>query len=397
MNDGLIGIERDVVLHTLTQDKSPIMVSPVVKAGAFVDSMTLQSTEYKIYPQGILFFKKFLTQWKAINDLLQTPEKVNIRMNISFYHRGRGLYFISSLNRVQNGYAVMIPSKVYKMLEDKERFHDEIFGKILLEGFSGVHAYCEQSATFPLFENKLWLSYSKKDYNQAKDLLFRLANLEEVSLEANCNDVVSKTKLLLYIPEKKIPKWNFFPFEVTITDDNIDYSMREKIAQEVKSCSHPLYIPLCENTDSKVHTILGLKEKMLLLTPSDVHDTLSLLSICKYLSKRNDRLLPKESTILTILGISDSSIVLGCSTLKKKFLSSTHSQDYDFPLLKGQEYVLQLSIPQGLMQRTITVKISVTQVYSNEKNHACSICRFLNLQEEDRRFLHEKYYGRRLR
>ncbi len=387
MTDELIGIERDVVLNTLIQDKSQIVIFPVVKTGFSVEKMTLQSNEYKIYPQGILFFKRFLHHWKAIDDLLKNPANGSVRMNISFSHRGRGLYFISVLNRVRNGYALMLPSQVYKITEEKKDIFDEVSAKIFFEGFSNVYSRCEQSKNFTLFENNPWLYFSQKDFECSKEVLKNAASLEKVQLSQHCTKIMYDTKLLLYIPEKKIPKWNFFPFPVTVTEELVSYSIKKLVEDEVSSCIHPLYIPLCESPNANIHSILGLKAKVLLLTPSDVQDTLLLLPVCRFLSQQIDaNPLAVESNTLTIVCISETSIVLGYLRPKKK-------NAIDFPLVKGQEYTLQLCVPVENLVRTITTKISVMNIYNNGLQATCGVCRFLNLQEEDRRFLHEKYYG----
>ncbi len=389
MNDGLLGLERDVVLNTLVQDKTPLTIAPLVKEGVSVDSMTLQSSEYKIYPQGFLFFKRFLHQWKPIDDLLVSSTKVSVRMTISFYHKGRGMYFICGLSRVQNGYALIIPMQVHKMIDSPKATLDEISAKIFFDGFSGTFIKCEQLDFFPLFENKLWLNFSKKDFDRSKDLLQKIANIEEVRLSKYCKKVVIDTKLLLYVPEKKLPKWNFFPYPVTVTEDHVDFLDRSSTASEIEGCVHPLYIPLCDTSQGSVHTILGVKPKILLLTPSDVLDSLHLLSVCRFLTtKVGNTFTAKEMNNLHIIFLSENTIILGRHETKNSRI---------FPLSIGQEYSLQLFIPTETLVRTIRVQIAVKNVHKNKMKATCAVCNFLHLQEEDRRYLHEKYYNSRLR
>ncbi len=399
MSNGLIGIERDVVLNTLIQDKSPIIVSPVVKPGVSVEQMTLQSSEYKIYPQGILFFKRFIPQWKPIDDLLRSNTKANIRLTVSFYHRGRGIFFISSLNLVQNGYALTLPAQVYKMDESPRELKNEVNASLFLEGVSGIYVRCIQAKGFRLFDNKLWLNFSKRDSEKSKSLLQSIALLEEISPKEYTQELLSKTKLLMYLPDKKLPEKNHFPFLLSITRNNREILSTKKLEEEIEECKYSVLIPLCESPRKEVHTIVGLKPNKNKITPSDVMDTLLLLPICSYLAQENKKtFFSHQTSFLHIICITDAKIVLGSFFEKKSIIPHMGKyHDQGFPLALGQEYIVKLHIPVGKMQRTIFVTISVLNIYSSDNKASCAICSFKNLQEEDRRFLYEKYNKAKLR
>ncbi len=394
MSDGLIGLERDVILQTLIQDKSPIMISPVVKKGVRVESMTLQPGEYKIYPQGILFFKRFLSQWKPIDDLLRSDAKVTIRMTVSFYHRGRGLFFISALNLVQKGYALTPPVQVFKMDDSDIENANEISGSIFREGVSGIFAKCVQIKGFMLFENRLWMNFPKKDFEHAKEVLKSIAKLEDVVLLDYSHELICKTKLLMYLPDKKLPEKNHFPYPVTITQSNREILSSKRLAEEIGQYSHNVFIPLCESPRREVHSIVGLMPTGKKISPSDINDTLLLLSVSRYLANESKRhsFFSSHVNPLSILCITDTTIVFGFTAHKKNFISSLMKTDEQrFPLSEGQEYTLKLHIPVEKMIRTVLVTIVVAKVYINDHNSACALCSYVNLQEEDRRFLYEKF------
>ncbi len=398
MSKGVVGVEREIVLNTLMHDQSPLMVSPVVKKGVAVDSMTLQSDEYKIYPEGILFFKRFLSQWQVILDVLASNRRANVRMSVVFYHRGRGLFFISSLKKVRNGYALMIPERVQKLQEEDNECVGEINAKIFLENSSGIHAKCQEVGHFTLFNNNVWQNFSRSDFENSQKFLKEYALLEESSLGDKCKGIITNSKKILYAPEKKIPKRNFFPFSATITERFLSYNSDTELEKELEQCQYSTYIPLCARPSEPVHTILGAKAKMVLLSPSDLLETIVLLPLCRYLGiEHKSKLTSSSLPHLDIICITDSAIVLGMNMEKSKAFSFRKTTEHDFPLMKYQEYVLQLRVPVENMVRTISVRINVSNIYKNDSKAACALCRFINLQEEDRRFLYEKYYKTKMR
>ncbi len=401
MSDGLVvGVERDVVFNTLIQDKSPIMISPVVKKGVPVESMTLQNTEYKIYPQGILFFKRFLPQWQPIDTLLRNNAKANIRLTVSFYHRGRALFFVSTLNLVQNGYALTLPPQVYKMNDLSFDNASLVSASIFREGISGIYARCMQLKGYRMFENRLWMNFSKKDFDSARPLLKNIANLEGVELSEYTQELIKKTKLVMYLPDRHLPEKNHFPYPLTITRNNREILSTKKLEEEITNSGHRVLIPLCESPKKDVHSIMSLSSQKSKISPSDVLETLLLLPVCNYLAHENKRysLFSNHTSDLSILCITDTKIVLASSSAKKNILSSIKkSEIVEFPLLEGQEYTLKLHIPLETMVRTIMVTITVSKIYSNDYKASCAICSFSNVQEEDKRFLYESFNRAKLR
>ncbi len=390
MSKGLVGIERDVVLNSIITDKSPLMLQSVDKMHEEAGMLTLQFNDYRIYSQGILFFKKVLPQWTSYEQIT----KMSLQLNVSFYYRGRGLYFISTLKKVQNGFALIVPPIVNKMSLELEEDDDCVSAKIFQPGFAGVHAYCREKSNYLLFENKLWLNFIQDELIQAKEFLLRFANLEMVYPSDSIVSLLEKEKLVLYVPDKKIPTRNFFPYPISIVQDTIEHLTLSSVNSEVQEATYAAYIPFCESPLDDVHTVFGLRARMVVISPMEVLETVLMIPICRYLVQ--DHIIEHKESLgsahLSILCVTDSKIIFGCPLKTSKLFNIKKTIDQqDFPLVNGQEYSLQLRVPSEGFTRNITMNIKVSQVFKNEGRAACALCSYINLQEEDRRFLYEKF------
>lgn len=389
MNKGLTGIERALIIKTLIQDKNPIMIRPEVSNSTFAKTLTLTNLEYRIYPQGIIFFTKFLPEWSNIYNALQVNNSCTIHMRVNFYHRGRALYFINNIRKFQNGYGIIIPQEIFKLDIKLQETKNKANGKIYFNKSSNVHATCIEDDNFPLFENSPWLNFDKKSTEKGKYFLRRIADLEETQLDKDTYNIIRVSKLLLYATEKKVPMRDFFPYPVTITSDMIEEEKLPIIESQITKRNYQLYIPLCENPEAKVHSILGL-HTTLRYSPLDIAETLIKLSICKFFSQEsNNEIIDKsKQDSLTIVSISHFFIALG---LKFEKVSGKKYKKEHFPLQEGKEYTITITIPIGLLERTVQVNIYIKEVFTNGENDYCALCVFNDLKEEDRRFLYEKY------
>ena len=64
-----------------------------------------------------------------------------------------------------------------------------------------------------------------------------------------------------------------------------------------------------------------------------------------------------------------------------------------FPLTEGGEYRIRIRIFIGPVCRVLDATFFVSKLYKNGEGALCAFCSFSRIQEEDRRFLYEKYYG----
>ncbi len=389
MNNALTGIERALIVKTLVQDKNPIMIRPEVNNAMFAKTLTLTNSDYRIYPQGIIFFTKFLPEWQTINNALTINNKCTIHMRVNFYHRGRALYFVTNIRKFQNGYGIVIPQEIYKLDVKLQEVKNNASGKIYFNKNSNIHTTCIEDEAFPIFENSPWRNFSKKSFEMGKYILKRIANLEEVKIDTPTYNLIKVTKLLLYKTENKVPMRDFFPYPVTITSDMIEEEKLSDIENNITKRNYQLYIPLCDTIDEKMHTIVALQTNIR-YSPLDIAETLLKLSMCKFFTQDMYTAITdkaKQNT-LTIVSMSHSAITLG---LQFENLSGKHYRLEHFPLQEGKEYLLSITIPVGLLERTIRVKIYIKEVFSNGENAYCALCIFNELKEEDRRFLYEKY------
>lgn len=395
MNKAIIGIERDVVLASIISDKTPLMIRPLVLKDERVESMTLKYTEYRIFSQGILFFQKLFPQWYKLQTWQSNnPKNTGPRVQITFFYRGRGLYFVSSLKRVQNGYALVVPEKVIKMTDFIPTDEKKVSAKVYHPGDTLVQAHCLEKEGFNLFENRVWLNFSEQETKAAEKYLKQIAGLTKATLLENCMDLLERTKLILYIPDKKIPNRNYFPYTATVTTDDVETIESVYIEPELAETTYDTYIPLATTPAEKVHSIFGMKAKMVVTSPIDISERLLLLPVCRFFIQNNKNESPVQGRAesLSILYITDSVIVLGGMTALRRSSQVDMQPDSEgFPLQQGLEYTLQLSIPLVAMKRLIKVSIFVSHIFKNEKGSICVLCRFSNLQEEDKRFLYEKF------
>ena len=375
MSKGLIGIERALILHTLVQDKSSIMIRPDV---AQAQSITLTHTEYRLYPQGIIFFRRIQKDWTSPN------------MKVVFYHKGRPLYFINQLRKFENGYGIIIPNEIFTLDLAARKTNQKTNGKIYFAKNTKVHATCTEHESFPLFENSPWLNLSKTQIELGNIYFKNIANLVETQLEENAFEIMRVSKLLLYPTENKVPMRDFFPYPVTITSDMIEQNKLPIIENFLAQKNYQLYIPFCEEKNSKMHTVLSLKSQNPRFSPIDIAETLIKISICKFFveSSHTATIEKQQHSSLDIIALSHSHIALG---IKFEKITGTKYTKTQFPLQEGKEYTITLTIPVGILERSITVTLFTKEVFTNGDNAYSALCTFTDLKEEDRRFLYENY------
>ena len=175
----------------------------------------------------------------------------------------------------------------------------------------------------------------------------------------------------------------------------IDPNKLHQIEDVIIQKGYKLYIPFCESKNSRIHTILGLKSKNMQFSPMDISETLIKISICKYFSESTLYPIAIKTTqySLDIIALSHSNIALGIKF--EKFTGTQYTKE-NFPLQEKKEYTITLTIPIGIVKRSITVNINIKEVFTDGNNAYCAICLFNNLKEEDRRFLYEKFTKNKL-
>ena len=380
MSGGLTGIVRDVIAEFLLHERPPLSVRTSLIPHKDEPVLNLASNRYLALSGGFLFFPvmPFFQKLPAFSDIY-----------IVFFYKGRGVYFTGSLQKVKNGSIFALPNEVFK-IADPVSGMQALSAKIYIPGLSGIQAEGRLKNGYDIFENRLWLGFSKDEAVASAPFFRSAASLKSAILPPLCRQITDKTKRILYIPGKKIPDRNFFPYPVSITVDDISETDMFEIKTELRDAEYDVYIPLALSEDESVHTVLGLRARLPMTSPSDIQEKLFLLPVCRFLGE-----IPKSTAAvrgraepLSVLCLTDSFIILGGFVIK-----NTGGFSPPFPLSKGGEYTMILKIAESRLCRVIKITMSVSKIYKNQTGSSvCAVCTFSKIKEEDRRFLYEKFY-----
>lgn len=373
MSDSITGLERDVILHVFKTEK-PELILEFQSSFNKRDSLKILNSHYSYISEGILFFQ---IGTDSLNSLI--ADEVKIR----FFYKGRGIYFSSQIKKMKNGYALVVPPMLNKSIDTEQRNSSAIKGRITYGSNSSLGINCVSSDTYPLLDKTIWLTWSNSEVLGSEKWMNEVAGLEFCSLPPETQSVIEGTKKILYIPDKKIPDRNYFPYEASITINDLDSQTIERVNNEIKNTPYFAYIPFAESLKNPVHSIMGVKTQLITTSPLDIEDILSVLPICRFLGNTYmpERSVKGRAESLQIISLTDTSVVFGV---------------YDSPLTlqKNQEYTFSLYCSTAIGYRIIDCGLSVSRTFENEIGSKCALCRFIKVKEEDRRFLFEKYFGK---
>ncbi|WP_428771610.1 hypothetical protein V1L52_05995 [Treponema sp. HNW] len=379
MNAELTGIARDVIAEFLCAEKPPLTLrsSLIQNKGEMI--FHLSANRY------LAFSGRFLLL--PLTPVLQKLAELPV-VYVVFFYKGRGVYFSGPLQPVKNGFAFVLPQKVFKTPDSAEGV-GSVSAKIYVPGISGVRAECNLKKGYDIFDNRLWLGFSKEEAVLSAPFLRTAASLKSVPLSPLCRQIVDKTKRILYIPGKKIPGRNFFPYPVSVTADDLSDTEFAETERELEDAEYDVYIPLALSETESVHTILAFKSHRPMTAPSDVEERLFLLPVCRFLGEiqKNTGAVRGRAEPLSVLCLTHSLIILGGAVIQDSGGFSP-----PFPLIKGNEYMIHIRIAQARIFRILKIKMAVSKIYKNTAGSVCAVCMFSNIKEEDCRFLYEKFY-----
>lgn len=379
MNGGLTGIVRDVIAQFLFTEKPPLTLcsSPGVSQSDIC--INVASHQYFVVSGRFLFF--------PLTPILQKTAELPAVYAVFFY-KGRGVYFAGRLQRVKNGFAFLLSQEVFKTADSVSGIQG-FNAKIYIPELTGLQAECRLKEGYDIFENRLWLGFSKEEAVASAPFLQSAASLKSVLLSPLCRQIIDRTKRILYIPGKKVPGRNFFPYPVSITADDLNEKELEDSESELENAEYDVYIPLALSEEESVHTVLGFKSHRPMTSPSDIEEMLFLLPVCRFLGE-----IPQQSAAvrgraepLAVLCLTHSLIILGGSVIK-----NIGGFSPPFPLSKGAEYAMTMRIVETGMCRVLKLMMIVSKIYKSTTGAVCAVCTFSQIKEEDRRFLYEKFY-----
>lgn len=366
------GVEREIVLEALkTQSTVVIIQAPEL-------SIVVQPSAYSMPADGLLFFSE--------KTLLAIPDSGGC--SVCFFYHGRGMFFKSVMRHTKNGTACVIPQELYKQPDSAPERGSQVMMRMYQTKRSAQKFYtdCYQSPDFPLFKNNVWTCFPKAEAEAGALYLKKLADLEPAELPAAVRNLVVKERKILYLPEGGLPEKNYFPYDATITRNDADF-YRDITDGVVSSLSDCVYIPLSDSLDAseKETEIMAFKTDDVSVSPLDITEIIALLPVCRFLSR--DRIVPQavQGRILplTLLFINDYYVVVGMPGGNQ-------------PFRKGEEYAADIMVSLPVGKRIISVTLALARIFKSESgNSSCALMRYVVLEEEDRRFIYEKYYGTR--
>ena len=376
MNEMLIGIQRDVVIQYLRTEFPLLKVSC---EGSYEASFELEKGQYSVQQSVIIFPKKLAPQWMQI-------DKNAIR--VSFYFRKRGLQFDSIMQTSDVNAAIGIPNSIEKTADTISFDTPTYRGKLYYNVGKAQQSFvpCVSSTLFPLFNPSVWKIIEPDDEIAFFSILSRYSNLHQAAdLPKEIENLLLKTKKILFFPEKRFPKNPPFPFDACFTVRDLENrsSICDELAQ-VRSDLHLLadlcYIPIPGITGGRAVSIerTCFENKKMNACAKITEEQIAYLPAAAYLSNLN---VDSQSSVqgriepIEILYLSDEFVCFGCSL---NTISMT----------EREEYVFKLSI--GF--RKIVAKCVVLSVMVEDEKVSV-VCRFTGMTPEDRRFLYEKHFG----
>ncbi|MGI5173926.1 hypothetical protein H0R92_10070 [Treponema sp. OMZ 840] len=388
MNVELTGIVRDMVVSFLCAEKPPLTLRSSVNPADKAESINVFYGQYSLVSKRLFFFPFGLFS----SDFIEKPE-----IYIYFFYKGTELYIEGPVKRVKNGFAFVIPHTIFKKADVPSVYLRDLSAKIYLPGFKTAHAECRLAQGYTPFDNRLWLSFSENEILHSRHMLESIASLKPVELPVVCKKLLAKTKRILYLPGKKIPSRNFFPFPVSVTTDDVENEDFERLDFEIESLDYDVYIPLTHGEDGEISHIFAFKSHKPMSSPLEIEEKLFLLPICRFLSTAHAQSRGRWGRVepLSVLCITHSRIILGgCGTSASSVLSNdSQNAPFALPLTEGGEYLICIRVLLGSVCRVLKMNIAVSKIYSTAGGCFCASCLFSRIQEEDRRFLYEKFYG----
>lgn len=372
----IFGVERDVVLTALYQYKTNLILSTKEN-----NPKIIPVNSYGIPAQNLIFIPKniFLATLPFFEE--------NSEITLCFFYQGRGIFFKAIPKSTVNGYGIIIPQTLYKQQEKQENKLNKTTAKLFYTSKEekGGFLNCVSKESYPLFTPFLWHFFSEAELSNSQIFLEKIARLKLCNKNDNLEKIFNHQNKILYLPEKKLPQKNYFPYEATFT-------LQDDIFEDTLFLENEVYIPFLDelNNNKNVHSVYSIIQDTVTISPLDIEDTISSLPICKFLSKIENKIdsIQGRFSPLQILYLTDGMLTLGL-------------EEGDFPLQKGSEYPISLFIDLPVGKREIFVTVYVSRLYcskdftksTNLPNRTVAVCRFTSIKEEDRRFLFEKLYN----
>ncbi|WP_407426179.1 hypothetical protein [Treponema sp.] len=175
--NNLSGIERELVLNYLSEKKTDIIFS--IENENAVDKIIFNQNQFLVADKKILLLTDFpysLTNYK------------DKTVRIQFYFNKLGLYFLSKIEFVSSGCALVIPQSIQKIEEETEN-SSEVFSVLI----KSMNIYCLFDENFNIFHESDFKNSVNTYLTQSKNI----SNLNSVE-----NRIYSPS--VIFIDQKNI-------------------------------------------------------------------------------------------------------------------------------------------------------------------------------------------------
>lgn len=198
MENSLSGLERDLVLQTLQNNESNIIITALTEQ---LTPLTLNNTNYTLLKEGIILVKKNLNE-KLIS---QFTDKLPVK--VFFYYKGRGLYFLTQLRFVKVGLAFVIPTVIYKQPDVSNLKNSKLSCTLYFSSNqkSGINIVCYPLDAFPLLNKNINPDVvPDEEINDAQKLLSVDWYFKDKSSEPSAVESRVAPLTVLFLSEKQI-------------------------------------------------------------------------------------------------------------------------------------------------------------------------------------------------
>lgn len=186
MENKLSGIERELVLQYLIDGNVPVTVTPI-ESEDDKDSVPHLSTAVfpvAIKPDNISVLKEGIILLK--NPPISVSNFENKKVKVEFYFNRVGLFFVSEIKSIKNGFALVIPAEIQR-IQDIEVVHKYDFSAVLfysVDANKDVNFTCIPADGFELFTRPIWSSIPLELQDKAKKYLEEFVEIAKKTKKA---------------------------------------------------------------------------------------------------------------------------------------------------------------------------------------------------------------------
>ncbi len=216
--NGLSGIERELVLQYLIDGNVPVTLTPLEEN---IDSENIHPLTSQIFPIAIKG-EQFKVEKNGTILLENPPQAVvkfsNKNVKVEFYFNRVGLWFSSIVKESKKGLVISIPSEIERIEDVVEEKEYDFFALIYFDFKTkkDLNIKCVPFDKAELFSRPVWKSIPLKNQKAAKELLEKF--VEEAKKENNagtgiqlipvCHYLTSKTSIKMEALENRVKPLN---------------------------------------------------------------------------------------------------------------------------------------------------------------------------------------------